>query len=186
MSPSVSSSWNSPESLSGIETPFTFISSHNSPLLEFPWIPIRDWNRQIIYWRMETPHLEFPWIPIRDWNVRQVPSATPRLKAWNSPESLSGIETNWCAWAAYWFATWNSPESLSGIETTLIRIGEVLDVLGIPLNPYQGLKPKTISNLEIVLRLEFPWIPIRDWNWLLSSALLREWTLEFPWIPIRD
>ncbi|MFP5272071.1 MAG: hypothetical protein ACLGGO_17785 [Coleofasciculus sp.] len=93
MQPSNIYAWNSPESLSGIETGY------------------------------------------------QKPEHQSQLP-WNSPESLSGIETWWNEPIIIVLATWNSPESLSGIETlSPTNAEEVALHLGIPLNPYQGLKP---------------------------------------------
>ena len=97
-------------------------------------------------------YLEFPWIPIRDWNL-------PKLIL--NPE----------------WSPWNSPESLSGIETGIWVIGWSKVPLGIPLNPYQGLKLSGIWGLFTSAVLEFPWIPIRDWNSFSAKYLLS----DMPW-----
>ena len=55
--------------------------------------------------------------------------------------------------------TWNSPESLSGIETDQLVAYRAGERLGIPLNPYQGLKLYPAFPSACICRLGIPLNP---------------------------
>ncbi len=106
--------------------------------------------------------LQFNWIPIRDWNLyhghRQA-----NEKAFNSTESLSGIETS---------SLRSLSDQLTGLQFNWI--------------PIRDWNIESAAD-RLGYSLQFNWIPIRDWNKQTAPEPVKTATnLQFNWIPIRD
>ncbi len=105
-----------------------------------------------------------------------------------STNPYQGFKLGWWILLVTNLFSYNFHESLSGIETRLLTFPWFFLFVTISTNPYQGLKPLTcpVQDSAPPRTLQFPRIPIRDWNKKPLWKKLFYKALQFPRIPIRD